>query len=93
MNGAPHHRGGRANGPWRTVISALAGHIIDGKVIARLGDKVNCPWNYPDGAPHDVAPIVEGEASLSFNGIPVALEGHKTACGHSLIGTTSAMHG
>jgi uncharacterized Zn-binding protein involved in type VI secretion len=84
---------GDPTGHGDTVISTSAGHTIDGKVIARLGDKVNCPWNYPNGAPHGVNPIVEGAASLFLQGIPVALKSHKTAYGCSLIGTTSAMHG
>ena len=76
-----------------TVISGSTSHTIDGKAIARLGDLVNCPMKYPDGSPHGINPIVEGEAGLSLDGIPVALEGHRTACGCSLIGTTSATHG
>jgi DNA-binding Xre family transcriptional regulator len=58
------------------------------KAIARLGDQVNCPKKG-----HGVNAIVEGDASMLINGIPVALEGHKTACGCSLQGTSAAEHG
>ena len=30
-------------------------------------------------------PIVEGDPSCTINGTPVAFEGHKTACGATLI--------
>jgi len=73
------------------VISASTNHDIDGKGIARKGDMVNCPQKYPGGVPHGVNPIVEGEESIAIDGIPVALAGHKTACGCSLIGTQTLM--
>jgi len=76
-----------------TVISGSAAHTIGGKAIARKGDKVDCPEKYPDGSPHGVNEIVEGEATMPIDGIPVALEGHKTVCGCSLIGTAPASHG
>jgi uncharacterized Zn-binding protein involved in type VI secretion len=75
------------------VISGSSTHRIDGKPIARLGDKVDCPETYPGGAPHGVNAIVEGEPGVLIDGIPVALEGHKTECGCSLIGTCNVRHG
>ncbi|WP_310633313.1 PAAR domain-containing protein [Paraburkholderia sp.] len=52
--------------------------------IARKGDRVTCP----KCAPH-IFEIAEGcDDSLDF-GAPVALEGHRTTCGASLIATTS----
>jgi uncharacterized Zn-binding protein involved in type VI secretion len=75
------------------VISGSPGQHIGNKPIARLGDKVDCPQKYPNRSPHGVNSIVEGEPSLLIDGIPVALEGHKTACGCSLIGTTPVTHG
>lgn len=75
------------------VISGDATRTIGGKAIARLGDNVMCPLLYPNKAPHGVNPIVEGESSYLVNGIPVALEGHKTACGCALIGSVAATVG
>lgn len=51
-----------------------------GKQVARLGDKVTCPIRG-----HGSCTIVEGDPNWSIDGIPVALEGHKTSCGASLI--------
>lgn len=84
--GDPTDHGGK-------VISGSPSHTIGGKAIARKGDAVDCPAHYPDGSPHGVNAIVEGEPSLSIDGVPVALEGHKSACGCSLIGTSAASHG
>jgi uncharacterized Zn-binding protein involved in type VI secretion len=75
------------------VISGSPRQRIGQKPIARLGDQVNCPQKYPNLAPHGVNAIVEGDPTLLIDGIPVALEGHKTACGCSLIGTVSVTHG
>jgi uncharacterized Zn-binding protein involved in type VI secretion len=51
-----------------------------GKPVARVGDLCSCPM-------HGVNPIVEGDSQWMIDGIPVALEGHKTACGATLIST------
>lgn len=50
--------------------------------VIRLGDKVVCPIQG-----HGMTTIVEGDANWLIDGIPVALEGHKTSCGASLIST------
>lgn len=84
--GDPTDHGGK-------VISGSSVHSIGGKAIARKGDKVDCPEKYPDGSPHGVNEIVEGEPNMPIDGIPVALEGHKTACGCQLIGTSAATYG
>lgn len=76
-----------------TVISGSPAHTVGGKAIARQGDLVDCPTKYPDGSPHGVNPIVEGEASMPIDGVPVALEGMRTQCGCTLIGTGNATHG
>lgn len=70
-----------------TVISGdpLRKHM--GRAIARLGDAVSCPQPYPGGAPHGVNKIIEGDATYKIGGVPVALEGHHTECGCSLIGS------
>ena len=52
------------------------------KKVIVLDDRVDCPLNG-----HGINAIVEGDAGFLFNGIPVALEGHKSECGCSLIGS------
>jgi uncharacterized Zn-binding protein involved in type VI secretion len=84
--GDPTSHGGK-------VISGSAVRTIGGKAIARKGDKVDCPAKYPNGSPHGVNEIIEGEANMPIDGIPVALEGHKTVCGCALIGTSNATYG
>lgn len=65
-----------------TVVSAVSHSTANNIQIARLGDKVVCP--IPG---HGVTTIVEGDPNWLIDGIPVALEGHKTSCGASLIST------
>ncbi|HFP8669000.1 TPA: PAAR domain-containing protein, partial [Providencia stuartii] len=43
--------------------------------VACVGDSVYCPSCKTTGA------IVEGDGLMKINEIPVALEGHKVACG------------
>ncbi|MBT0571814.1 PAAR domain-containing protein [Curvibacter sp. CHRR-16] len=76
-----------------TVISGSPTRSIQGKAIARMGDSVDCPQKYPDKSPHGVNAIVEGDPTCLIDGVPVALDGHKTACGCSLIGTVPVTHG
>lgn len=64
------------------VVSAAAHSNIHGIQIARLGDKVTCPL-----PGHGSVTIVEGDPNWLIEGVPVALEGHKTSCGASLIST------
>lgn len=75
------------------VISGSPQHTVDGKPIARMGDKVACPQLYPNKSPHGVNPIVEGDPKYLIDGVPIALHGHKTACGCSLIGSVPATMG
>lgn len=75
--GDPTTHGGR-------VISASPQTIIKGKPVARVGDLVSCPIQG-----HGVNPIIEGEANFQDQHKAVALQGHKTACGCSLISTLS----
>lgn len=65
-----------------TVVSASSSVIINGKPVARIGDSVTCP--IPG---HGVVTIVEGDSTWLDGGRPIALEGHKTSCGASLIST------
>ena len=62
------------------VISGAADHTVQDRPVARLGDEVDCPL-------HGVNRIVEGEPGFDIGGRPVALEGHRTACGAVLIGS------
>lgn len=64
------------------VVSAAPNSCVHDIQIARLGDKVVCP--IPG---HGVTTIVEGDPNWLIDGIPVALEGHQTSCGASLIAT------
>ena len=72
------------------VINGSQTTTFHDKAIARKGDMVDCPKKYPDKSPHGVNPIVEGESRMPVDGSPIALEGHKTACGCALIGTIGA---
>jgi uncharacterized Zn-binding protein involved in type VI secretion len=75
------------------VISASSTRTINGKGIARKGDTVSCPLKYPNKKPHGVNAIIEGDDSYLIDGIPVALEGHKTECGCTLIGSVTSSVG
>lgn len=56
-----------------------------GKIpIARVGDMVTCPICKPH-----VFPIVEGHPLMKDNHLHVALHGHKTACGATLIASAT----
>jgi len=62
------------------VISASMTHSISGIGIARVGDMVACPI-----AGHGVNPIVEGAPTYLIGGRMVALHGHRSACGCTLV--------
>jgi uncharacterized Zn-binding protein involved in type VI secretion len=80
--GDPTSHGGK-------VISASVTHVIGGIGIARVGDSVACPI-----AGHGVNPIVEGESTFLIDGRMVALQGHRSACGCTLISSLpTATHG
>ncbi|ACC74809.1 PAAR domain-containing protein [Paraburkholderia phymatum] len=70
------------------VISGSETHTIDGKPIARLYDLVDCPQKYPDGRPHGINKIIEAHPTFTIGGEQVALHGHQTECGCTLIGST-----
>lgn len=73
--GDPTSHGGK-------VVSA-ANHLkIMDLPVARLGDACTCPL-----PGHNDCVIVEGDSTWLIDGIPVALEGHKTSCGARLIAT------
>lgn len=54
--------------------------IVMDRKAARKGDLVSCPL-----PGHGVNPIIEGSDMLTDNGKPIALHGHRTACGCMLI--------
>lgn len=69
------------------VISGSPLHDIGGKAIARLNDKVSCPLLYPGGAPHGINKITTAHETVTVGDIPVAVDGCKTECGCTLIGS------
>ncbi len=73
--GDPTSHGGK-------VITASSHTFIKSKPVARVGDLVSCPVRG-----HGDNQIVEGEANLQDESKAIALDGHKAACGCSLIST------
>lgn len=63
------------------VITGSPFSDINGKGIARIGDKVTCPKKGHGG----VTTIVTGDVTDIIDGQPVARHGDKTACGAMLI--------
>ena len=61
------------------VISVAHTPTDMGLPIACIGDKVKCPQC------KGVYEIVEGDSTWTIEGVPVALDGHKTSCGAALI--------
>lgn len=55
---------------------------INGKPVARVGDKVSCPR-----PGHGTCAIVSGDATCLIDGKPVARHGDKTGCGAVLVST------
>ncbi|WP_250487966.1 PAAR domain-containing protein [Caballeronia sp. GaOx3] len=72
------------------VVTGSSTHKIGGRSVARLNDLVDCPQKYPDGRPHGVNKIIEAHPTFAIGGRRVALHGHHTECGCTLIGSTSA---
>jgi len=62
-----------------TVVQTASKTTVDGMTIARLGDKVSCPKC------KGTFVIIEGSPTSLDDGVPIALNGHKTSCGASLI--------
>lgn len=75
------------------VISGSETHTIGGRKIARLDDLVDCPQTYPDGRPHGINRIVEAHPTFTIGGRRVVLHGHRTECGCTLIGSSTASVG
>ena len=66
------------------VITASTTMKVMGKPVARVGDLVSCPIHK-----HGVNSIIEGEPTMKDQGKKIALDGHKSACGCSLISSIS----
>lgn len=62
-----------------TVVAVSSQTFIDGKPVARVGDKVVCPQC------KGTFPIAAGDPTLIIDGQPVARHGDKTACGATLL--------
>jgi uncharacterized Zn-binding protein involved in type VI secretion len=69
-----------------TVISGASGSEINGKAIARIGDKVTCPQKGHGGT----TTIVSGDPTVIVDGSPAARHGDKTACGATLISSQAS---
>ncbi|HCF6898421.1 TPA: PAAR domain-containing protein [Pseudomonas aeruginosa] len=72
-----------------TVLEGFGHTNFNGQPMAGVGHSVSCPKC------KGVFPIAEGSSTLKVDGVPVALEGMKTACGASLIasGPKGSAHG
>jgi uncharacterized Zn-binding protein involved in type VI secretion len=75
--GDPHSHGGSV-----VQVGATQTDIM-GKPLARKGDKCACPLPGHSAG----CTIIEGDPDWTIDGVPVALEGHKTSCGATLIST------
>lgn len=62
-----------------TVISGSSATTLNGKPVARIGDKVTCPQCKTTVA------IASGDPTHVVDGSPIARHGDKTTCGASLI--------
>lgn len=61
------------------VITGSPQTDIDGKAVARVGDKATCPKH------KNIFPIVSGDATLIVDGNAIAREGDALACGCTLV--------
>ena len=62
------------------VLAGSAKMIVDGKPVARVGDKVSCPI-------HGDTTIASGSPTYITDGQPTARDGDTTACGATLKAT------
>ncbi|MET3212770.1 UNVERIFIED_ORG: putative Zn-binding protein involved in type VI secretion [Burkholderia territorii] len=63
------------------VISASKTMRFDSRWVARKGDEVSCP-KHPDIKPNL---IIDGDESMTDDGVPVARHGYRAMCGCRLI--------
>ncbi len=62
------------------VVSGSVATDVQGRPVARVGDRVIC-------SKHGPTTIVAGDPTLVVDGRPVARHGDRTACGASLVST------
>jgi uncharacterized Zn-binding protein involved in type VI secretion len=67
-----------------TVTTGSNTDTVDGKAVARRGDKVECKE-------HGAQTVDEGDESSTVNGQPMALHGHRVACGCTLVSRTATL--
>lgn len=63
------------------VITASKVMRFDGRFVARKGDEVSCP-KHPDVNPNL---IIDGDDSMTDDGVPIARQGYRAMCGCRLI--------
>ena len=63
------------------VITGSSKMRFDGRFVARKGAEVSCP-QHPEIKPNL---IVEGDESMTDDGVPIARHGHRATCGCCLI--------
>ncbi|MGH8055393.1 MAG: PAAR domain-containing protein [Stenotrophomonas sp.] len=66
-----------------SVISGASQTDINGKAVARKGDRAVCSRHGPTS-------IVSGDVSVLIDGQPVARDGDKTACGAALLASQTS---
>jgi uncharacterized Zn-binding protein involved in type VI secretion len=67
------------------VIQGSPESTVDGKAMARVGDKVTCPKR----GHGSVTVVVSGDPTCMVDGQAAAREGDKTACGATLLSSQS----
>ena len=68
------------------VAVASTSFMVQGKPVARVGDRCTCPRKG-----HDSCVIAEGDANFMVAGLAVAFEGHHTSCGAVLLSTAPSL--
>jgi len=63
------------------VVTASTTADYDGIALARKGDLIECP-RHPQVQPNV---IIEGDDTMTDNGVPLARAGHRGTCGCRLI--------
>lgn len=66
------------------VLEGAATTLVNGKKVARVGDRVSCPRKG-----HTSAVIASGDATTIVEGKPVARHGDTCSCGATLIASVT----
>lgn len=67
-----------------TVLEGAPTTVVNGKPVARVGDRVSCPLNG-----HGPCTIVSGDSTTVVDGKAVARHGDQCSCGATLIASTT----